>query len=189
VNLNDIIKEKNMTKYLLSKTSGVPFSTISDISTGKTKIEKCSAETLYKLAKALRVTMEELVEDVLAYRSSFETFKSNVCHMVKDMGDMDFIIYILENSWIRRMYRRRWFPESLYLLAMLDYLSRENNMPLCKEFDDLRKLKLRDTIYPASILAMTAVSHSDKWERQSYKNAIPEFRKFNIIEAEVRNVV
>lgn len=49
-----------MTKYRLAVEAGVPHTTLSDICSGKTKMEKCSAETVYKLAKALGVSMELL---------------------------------------------------------------------------------------------------------------------------------
>ncbi len=51
-----------MTKYRLSVQSGVPHATLNDIFSGKTKLEKCSAETVYKLSKALGVSMELLTE-------------------------------------------------------------------------------------------------------------------------------
>ena len=44
-------------------------------------------------------------------RSSFETFKSNVCHHVKDMGDLAFIIETLENDTIRELYKKAWYLE------------------------------------------------------------------------------
>ena len=91
MNITELIEQKGMTKYRLSKASGVPQTTIIDICSGKTRIEKCSGETLYKLAKALDVPMESLVEDAMEYRMEFEAFKSTVCHMVKDMGELDFI--------------------------------------------------------------------------------------------------
>ena len=50
--INEIINQKGMTKYSLSKTSGVPHATLNDICSGKTKIEKCSAETIYKISHA-----------------------------------------------------------------------------------------------------------------------------------------
>lgn len=59
--INDLIEENGITKYRLSKLSGVPNATLSEICSGKTHIEKCSAETLYKLAKALGVSMEVLM--------------------------------------------------------------------------------------------------------------------------------
>ena len=60
--INKILADKNMTKYRLAKISGVPHATLNDICNGRTSIEKCSGETLYKLAKALGVSMEHLLE-------------------------------------------------------------------------------------------------------------------------------
>lgn len=60
--IDSLIKKRNMTKYRLTVESGVPHATLNDICNGKTKLEKCSAETVYKLAKALGVTMEFLTE-------------------------------------------------------------------------------------------------------------------------------
>ena len=62
MDLSQLAENKNMTKYRLSKQSGVPYATLSDICSGKTEITKCSAETIYRLAKELGVTMEELLE-------------------------------------------------------------------------------------------------------------------------------
>ena len=55
-------KRRNMTKYRLAVEAGIPHATLNDICSGKTKLEKCSAETVYKLAKALDVSMEMLTE-------------------------------------------------------------------------------------------------------------------------------
>lgn len=188
MNINDLLEQKNMTKYRLSKISGVPFTTVSEITTGKTKIKNCTGDTLYRLAKALDVTVEDLLADSMEYRSSFETYKSNVCHLVKDMGDIDFIIDTLESDKVRKLYQKKWYPESLYLLAMVDYLSRENEFPVCAEYNDIRSSKLCDPVYPSSVIAMSAFSHSDRPKQESMAQAIPEFMRFNIVEGEVRNV-
>lgn len=55
-----LLKKKNMTKYRLAVEAGIPHATLNDICSGKTRLEKCSAETVYKLAKALGVSMEML---------------------------------------------------------------------------------------------------------------------------------
>jgi len=188
MNINDLLEQKNITKYRLSKVSGVPFTTISEITTGKTKIKNCTGETLYKLAKALNVTVENLLHESMEYRSSFDTYKSNICHMVKDMGDIDFIIDTLENDKIRKLFDKKWYPESLYLLAMVDYLSRENDLPTALEYDDIRRVQLREPIYPSSVIALSAFSQSDQPKHDSYIQSIPEFIRFNIVEGEVRNV-
>ncbi len=61
--IEQLLKRKNMTKYRLSVESGVPHATLSDLCCGKTKLEKCSAETVYRLATTLDVTVELLLED------------------------------------------------------------------------------------------------------------------------------
>ena len=87
-----------MTKYRLSVLSGVPHATLNNICSGRSRIEKCSAETLYKLAQILHVTIEDLIIDSIKRVEppqnaiSFELFKSNICHRIKDSGDITFII-------------------------------------------------------------------------------------------------
>lgn len=184
-----IMEDKNITRYRLSKNSGIPYTTITDILSGKAQLEKCTAETIYKLAKELDVPMETLLEPCFETRSSFELYKSNVCHQVKEKGDIQFIIDTLENNEIRKLYDKEWYPESLYLLAMLDYISRENNVPVCADYNDIRKCKLQETVYPVSILTAFAVSKSEAIKEEAYRDAIPEFRRFNIVESEVRNVI
>jgi len=188
MNINAILAQKGISKYRLAKMSGVPQTTVIDICSGKAKIGNCSGETIYKLAKALGVSMESLVVNSMEYRPAFETFKSNVCHSVKDMGDLNFLIDTLETGKIRALYKREWYAESLYLLAMADYLCRENGFPLCSDYDDLRRAKLKRTIYPAGILAICAAFKNDEPKTESLREAIPEFLRHNIVEAEVRNV-
>ena len=187
--INKLLKEKNITKYRLSKDSGIPYSTISDICSGKTSLEKCSAETVYKLSRILDVSMEQLLEQYLLPRASFELYRSNLCHYVKEKGDIEFVIEVLEHNDIRTYYQRKWYPECFYLLAMLDYLSRVNNIPLCTDYNDLRTCKLSEPIYPLSVIAASAVSPNEQIKETALKNSIPEFARFNIIETEVRDVV
>lgn len=124
-----------------------------------------------------------------AERSAFETFKSNVCHKLKDMGDVDFMLDILNSNEIRNLYDKRWYPESFYLLGMLDYLSRINNIPLCENYNDIRANKLSEPIYPVGILVTCDALKSDKPPKEAEREANPEFLRFNIIESDVRNLV
>lgn len=187
--INDILKQRKITKYRLSKDSGVPYTTINDICNGKAQLEKCSAETIYKIARILEVPMETLIEPYLAKRSDFELYKSNVCHHVKALGDVEFIIETLERNEIRTYYQRKWYPECFYLLAMLDYLSRINNIPRCTDYEDLRSCKLSEPIYPSSVIASYAVSLNPEIKEQAFQESIPEFKNFNIVETDIRNVV
>lgn len=187
--INEYLKENNISKYRLSQTSGVPYTTISDICNGKTKLEKCSAETLYKIARELKVSIESLIEEQMEPRVDFSIYKSNVCHQLKELGDTEFLIETLENGNIRKYYEKKWYPEALYLLAMLDYISRINNIPICTEYEDLRDCKLREPLYPVGIQAISRIEDKEQYKQEAYLSAIPEFLRFNIIENEVRDVI
>ncbi len=188
MNLQEVLKKRGMSIYRLSKISGVPYATLNDICNGKTKLEKCSAETVYRICRALNISMEELLGPCFIKRTDFENFKSTICQRLKEMGDIDFLMDTIEKEDIRTFFDWEWYPESLYLLAMVDYLSRINNVPLDKEYDDIRKCKLKETIYPQSILAIAAVEGNDSALKEAKKESIPEFLRFNIVESEIRDV-
>ena len=63
MSINEILNDIGMTKYRLAKLSGIPNATLSELCSGKTSIEKCSGETLYKIAKVLNVSMESLLDE------------------------------------------------------------------------------------------------------------------------------
>ena len=72
---------------------------------------------------------------------------------------------------------------------MLDYLSGENDIPLCTQYDDMRNIKLKTIIFPASVLAVAQVAKNDELKLRSIRESIPEFMRFDIVENDVRNVV
>ncbi len=59
--IGELLEERGLSRYRLSKISGVPWATLSDICSGKTRFERCNAVTLSKLSKALEISMEELL--------------------------------------------------------------------------------------------------------------------------------
>lgn len=186
--IKELMKKHNMSVYRLSKMSKIPYSTVNDICTGKRSPEKCSAETVYKLSEALGVSMEELLEPYMFPRCGFDLFKSNVCHALKEKGDIGFIIETLEHDDINTYYRMEWYAESFYLLGMLDYISRENNIPVCSEYEKMRSESLEEPLYPSGVIAQCAAAGNTQAKEQALKEAIPEFLRFNIIESDVRNV-
>ena len=61
--LMSLLKEKQLSVYQCAKESHIPYTTLSDVLKGKTRIEKCTAETIYKLARTFHMTMEELLTE------------------------------------------------------------------------------------------------------------------------------
>lgn len=122
-------------------------------------------------------------------RIDFDLFKSNVCHRLKELGNTEFLIDILESGIIRQYYDKQWYPEALYLLAMLDYLSRVNEVVLCTDYDDLRSKKLQETVFPSSVIAQALVTGDETVKSKAIEESIPEFIRFNIVEKDIRDVV
>ena len=70
---NELLIKNNLTVYKLSKDSGVPKTTIFDISSGKSNILDCSGRNLLKLSNCLGVTIEDLLKlDQELYNPAFE---------------------------------------------------------------------------------------------------------------------
>lgn len=122
-------------------------------------------------------------------RIEFDLFKSNICHRLKEIGDIEFLINALESGIIRQYYDKQWYPEALYLLATLDYVSRVNEVELCADYDDLRSQKLKETIYPSSIIAQALITGDETIKDKAIEESIPEFIRFNIVERDIRDVV
>jgi hypothetical protein len=105
------------------------------------------------------------------------------------MGDIDFMLDVLKSNEIRVLYERNWYAESFYLLAMVDYLSRLHHIDLVKNYNDIRQQKLKETLYPASAWISYELHHDKTRFKLCEKEAIPEFRHFNIIESDIRNII
>lgn len=58
----ELLKEKGLSRYSLSQKSGVAWATLADICSGKTKLENCNVLTVSKLAKALKMSMEDVIK-------------------------------------------------------------------------------------------------------------------------------
>ena len=185
--LDNLLQNAHLTKYKAAKLSNIPQTTISDIFSGKTRLSKCSAETVYKLSRTLNVSMERLMESELN-RPDFEIFKNNICHLVKALGDVKFIVQMLEKDEVTKLYENGWYAECLYLLAMVDYLSRKNDIPLYNKYEHLRTAKLKKTIYPSSVIAISVTTENNDMKEQVMQNSIPEFARFNIVESEIGDV-
>lgn len=192
MNLNRLLAENNLTKYRLSKLTNIPYSTINDIFNHETDIKSCSVMTVYKISKVLGVSIESLISDEkqvdVSVRTDFETFKSNVKHMVKD-NPVYFIDYVHINQLINQYINLSFYPEALYLLAMIDYLSRIYDKPINNAYNNLREYKLNDRLYPASIVVLSQINPESNILNESFESSIEEFKRFNIVESEIDNIV
>lgn len=183
------LKKYKMSVYRLSKVSDVPYTTLLEIINNKTSIENCSVKTMYKICSSLNISLNDLIESVFIYRMPFQEFRSEMCHKLKRQGDENFIKEILESNIIKKYYDKKWYEEALYLLSMIDYLSNDNNIPLVKDYDKYRHMKLNKTIYPRDIELISKIKKDNNIKKSANKNAIKEFKDHNIIEVNIRDVI
>ena len=189
MDFTELLEYEATSVYDLSKRSGIPYSTLSDIIKGKTPIDRVSSRHLHNLAKALDWTMDDLYSYMhVPERTSFETFKSQVRHEVKLMGDVDFIKATLDSDMISNYWRWEWYYEAFYLLAMTDYLCRVNQIETDKKYDSIREYKLPKTVYPMDINLAAKISKDLDFREAAIRDSIPEFIKYNIVEKEIRDV-
>lgn len=104
--IQQLLQDMNMSRYRLSKISGIPWATLADIYSGKTHLDRCGAGTLSKLSKALGLSIEELLQLETVPEKSSSNGKPN-----------------------RKTYLETGLPESIQK-AILDYLQGEKKQVL-----------------------------------------------------------
>lgn len=60
--IEELLETYGISKYRLAKDTGIGQATISDLCSGKTSPDKCNAGTLFRIAKYLGVTVEDIIE-------------------------------------------------------------------------------------------------------------------------------
>lgn len=185
------LKKDKWTAYRLSKQSGVPLTTVNDLVTRKTDPYKLTLQTSFKLASALQISLDELYREISEadLNSSYDVLRSDICHALKDRGDLDFLEEILGSKKIENLYAHRSYIHCYYLLGMVDYLCRIHDLPLSSDYDEIRQRKLHRMVYPSSMLLLKNLDEKSPELLELEKQAIPEFARFNIYEGNVRNVV
>lgn len=148
MNLQEYIDSKNITKYHLSQISGVPKTTVIDICSGKSSLQKCSARTVQQLAKALDCTMEYIMSlDIINTGYDSETgLPKDKAYLEK--GLPEYLRISLDNmkkSWEIEDSGKRDIHWDLYWCELnADINSAENDQSISTEQANyLRKVYLR----------------------------------------------
>ena len=78
--LHEYLEKTNTSVYILSKNSGVPYSTTLSICRGKANIEECRLGTLRALARALDANLMDLIDGKLQLKTH---------HFIDDSVELD----------------------------------------------------------------------------------------------------
>ena len=113
---------------------------------------------------------------------SFENFKSDECHVLKEMGDIRYLKNLFESNEIDYYFKSNQFLKCYYLLGMADYLCRKNNLPFSNNYNHIRQYKFDKLIFPRDVILSCILFNNDDSKKEILKMAIPEFLKYNIVE-------
>ena len=182
--IDQFLKDKHISLYSLAEKSGLNYSVVYNIMKGKSDIRQCKLDTAARLADALRISIDDLM--LLCKKNySFTLFRSEQCHQLHRKGELDYVIDVLERREIDHYWHLCMYAEALYELAMIDYISRRNNIPRCENYNEMRSYKLDHKTYPIDVeISNSLLKDKDAYEKAE-KKAIPEFLKYNIIEGEI----
>lgn len=192
-----LVIRHNKSLYSIANESDVPYTTVSDLFHQKTKIENMTAKNVYKLSRSFNMSMDAFYkrcQTSLLDRSfdlDYDQFRSDVAHVLKHVGDLEFMKMMEYHDWIRCCLIEKKYVYALYMLSLYDYLKNKMGQPLDKKYERLRSLKLKEPLYPADSYALEAVSplHASKLKEYQIEHAYPEFLKHNIVEGDLYNVV
>lgn len=120
--------------------------------------------------------------------NDFELFKSNVCQILKSKSSVQFINQIVNEKTVEKYFDQGDYEKSLYLVALVDYLCRRDNIKMINSYEKYRAYKLKDILFPSSVELLSVLLKNDTLKKDALNNAIPEFLHFNIVEGEIENV-
>lgn len=192
--LRSVLIDKNISLYQLEKASHISHATLNDIYNERSNIDNCSILVMSKIAASLNMDIDDLYKkltyrdlSLFTYNEDFDLFKSDTLQRLKREREEDFIKRMATTDVINNYYQNNKYKEALYLLALLDYLSKKNSLPLLKQYDYLRDYKL-DKVYVSKSLYLL-LAYKSTTVTSIYKECIKEFLKYNIVEAEIDNVI
>ncbi len=195
--LNSLMNSRNLTRAELSACSNIPESTLRDILNGKAQLDRCEAATLYNIAYALDVSVEDILEgywDALERDApariavhddsslmNFYVLADSMLGRLRATGDLAFIDGIDQNGWIERLYQGREYRCALFLLGMMDYLCRKNGVRQVARYDEYRKARLDGPVYALRTLNVNDDDGAFQRARTEAENsAIPELGRYGI---------
>ncbi len=183
----ELLIEKNVTGYGLAKSAGIPYTTISDLINGKTVIQNVSLKHAIMIADVLSVDVKFLNELNGYAPIEFRYFRNNLLNDLKNANSLDFANRLIKTKEIDFYYKNNAKPYAYYLLALIDFLYSKNGLAIFEDrYNDIRKERLEKPFFVGSdLICFETIEEAEKSLRIK---AIPEFKKYNIIEEDVFNV-
>lgn len=188
--IKDIFRMAGFSVDELASITNVPSSTLSDIMSGKTRLQHCQAKTLQKISRGLGLSMEELLKmdemiipdskapslHKLVSPEAFIVFRSDLLGLLNDLGERDFVSSVVKSHAVEGLYDDKLYPQALYAIGLIDYLCDKNGIPRQSQYDKYRGDTMEKTVYGF------AATENPDLDYIYFQHMIPQMLKFNFIE-------
>ena len=183
----ELIKQKNITSYQLAKATDIPYTTINDLLNGKTCMGNIRLKHALAIASVLDVDINLLIGLDTIEVEEFRYFRNNTLMELKRKGYQEFITWVISTRMIDYYYKNNKREYAYYLLALIDYLSKQNNLPIyISRYNNIRKEKLDKPFFVGSDLY--SFDTFEAATNELHITPIDEFKKYNLIEGDITNV-
>jgi hypothetical protein len=109
-------------------------------------------------------------------------------------GDAVFISKVMKIDLVITLWNKGEYAKALYVLAIIDYISWKNDVPLFEGYSQIRKCKLENILYPAEVIMMDKIEHTHKNRDLAVITCKQDkcgkfFFRHNIIERSIEDVI
>ena len=130
-----------------------------------------------------------LTEDI-----SYDNFRSEISHMLKNKGDYEFAKEILKYNFVKVYWEKEWYIKAYYVLAILDYFTEKYELKPLEMYNKYRKYKLNDLIFPPEVNFLDKIEKSNKNKEAAIVDCSNHeigkyFFKYNIVEEDIYNAI
>lgn len=137
--------------------------------------------------------MSNNYEYLFSDKRDTDWFRSEVCHLLKNKGDKEFLRIVLHHHMIEQFWQKKKYFQCLYLVSMVDCISFDHNVPEFKDLDFYRKQKMSELIYPISVIMLDKLNPEEYIKTHIFKECEQSvygriFLRHNIIERSIRDV-
>lgn len=193
--IKDYVHNRKISVKNLVMITGLPESEVEAILVGSIDLRYCKAKTACKLAAALDVkpewliNLEPIVQDMPSAApsvarhlhpyddpESFKKFRKNIIEVKNKLSPVKFIESLLDERVVKREYEKGNYANALFAIGLADYIVDENQDYRITRYDGLRGEMMLNPVFPFG----ETDSHIDT---NSYRDdAIQQLLKFNFIE-------
>lgn len=138
------------------------------------------------------ITKDIRIKRCLDEDMTFDLFRSEVCHMLREWGDVEFSEIVLVNNMIEHLWNKGWLAKSFYFLSILDYLADKYKIPYLEAYDNIRSKKLSEPLFPLDVILLDKLNGVQKQKAldECSKSEVGRyFVSHNIIERDINDVI